>query len=143
MRDYLKETIPGREKVAPMFEGILKILTADELVTVRAGKALNRLLDFDFGGDPNGEAWKVWNDLLSDINSSVLGGEELDTSWAGEVIQKILNLLWLTHEVRSRGQWIEITNTKISKAPVDQSGALPWKPLPVGRFRQGEEICSE
>ncbi len=50
---------------------------------------------------------------------------------------------FLEHETTSRGQWIEVTNTKTTKAPVRQSGALPWKPVPVGRFRRGEEICSE
>ena len=118
MRDYPKEIIPGREKVAQMFEGILKILTADELIMVRAEKALNRLLDYDFNGDPGGEAQRLWNSLLSDVNQTICGGEELDEKWAEAVIQKILKLLFLTHEITSRRQWIEITNTKISKEPV-------------------------
>ncbi len=126
-----------------MFEGILKILTADELIMVRAEKALNRLLDFDFGGDPNGESWKLWVSLMSDVNQTVVGPEELDISWAEEIIQKILKLLFLTHEITPSRQWIEITNTKISKAPVHQSVALPRKPLLAGCFRHGDEICSE
>ena len=137
MRDYLKEIIPGREKVAPMFEGILKILTADEQVTVRAKKALTYLLDFNFRGDPNGEAWKLWVSLMCDVNQTVVGPEELDTSWAGEVIQKILKLLWLTHEVSSPAHLIEVTNTKTTKATVMQSVALPGKPTPERRFRAG------
>ena len=121
------------------FEELILILVGPEPIVMRAEKALTYLLDFDLDGDPNGEAWKVWSGLLSDINSSLLGGEELDSRWAQEVIQKIQRLLLLTHEVRSRGQWIEITNTKISKATVIQSGALPQKPSAGKGFRDSRK----
>ena len=137
MRDYLKAIKPGREKAAPMFEGILKILTADELITQRAEKALTYLLDFDLDGDPNGETWKLWASLMSDVNQTVVGPEELDPRWAEAIIQKILKLLWLTHEVSSPAHLIEVTNTKTTKATVIQSVALPRKPTPERRFRAG------
>lgn len=125
------------------FEELIQILVGPEPIVMRAEKALLRLLDFDFSGDPNGEAWKLWVSLLGDINQTIFGGETLDPRWAQEVVQKILHLLWLTHETTSRGQWIEVTNTKTTKTPVRQSGALPWRPLPVRRFRHGEDICSD
>jgi len=109
------------------FEELMKILVGPEPNTVRAEQALVRLLDFDFFGDPNGEAWKLWASLMSDVNQTICGGETLDEKWAEEVIQTILKLLFLTHEITSRGQWIKITNTKISKAPVYQSVVLPRK----------------
>jgi len=80
-----------------MFEELLKILTSDELITVRAEKALVRLLDFDPHTDPNGEAWKLWNSLMCDVNQTICGGETLDPRWAQEVVQKILRLFPLTH----------------------------------------------